>query len=84
MSRIAKCPPAWLAVETVDEGHFSLESDAWSLAVTIWELFSRCETTPYEKEGWEGMQIFENLEKLNILPNNIRPSLPSIHQNGEK
>jgi len=56
-------PLPWLAVETVEEGHFSLESDAWSLAVTIWELFSRCETTPYEKEGWEGMQIFENLEK---------------------
>lgn len=44
---IPKISTRWLAPECVERFEFSEKSDVWALAVTIWEIFTSC-NTPYE------------------------------------
>ena len=39
-------PIRWMATETF-YGKFSVKSDAWAFGVTVWEVFSLCQTVPY-------------------------------------
>lgn len=42
-----KVPIRWLAPETLEEGVFSMKTDVWAYAVTLWEIFTRCQSDPY-------------------------------------
>ncbi|EFP12515.1 hypothetical protein CRE_29498 [Caenorhabditis remanei] len=42
-----KVPIRWLAPETLEEGVFSTKTDVWAYAVTLWEIFTRCQSDPY-------------------------------------
>ena len=53
-------PIRWMAPESVFEGRFSHKTDAWSLAVTIWEIFYFCKEKPFSKLS--DTQLIENLQ----------------------
>lgn len=50
MSADKKVPFAWCAPESLRKRQFSHTSDVWSLAVTLWELFT------YGEEPWCAMR----------------------------
>lgn len=39
-------PIRWMATETF-YGKFSVKSDAWAFGVTVWEVFTLCQSVPY-------------------------------------
>ena len=41
-------PIRWMATETY-YGKFSVKSDAWSFGVTVWEIFTLCQSLPYSE-----------------------------------
>ncbi|XP_050840382.1 epithelial discoidin domain-containing receptor 1 [Serinus canaria] len=43
----ALLPIRWMAWESILWGTFSPASDAWALAVTLWEVLTRCREQPY-------------------------------------
>lgn len=42
-----KVPIRWLAPEVLEEGVFTTKTDVWAYAVTLWEIFTRCQSDPY-------------------------------------
>uniref|UniRef100_A0AC34F652 Uncharacterized protein n=1 Tax=Panagrolaimus sp. ES5 TaxID=591445 RepID=A0AC34F652_9BILA len=54
-------PIRWMAPESIFEGRFSHKTDAWSLAVTIWEIFYFCKEKPFSKLS--DSQVIENLQE---------------------
>jgi activated CDC42 kinase 1 len=50
MSAHSKVPFAWCAPESLRRRQFSHASDAWSMGVTLWEIFS------YGEEPWCAMK----------------------------
>lgn len=41
-------PIRWMATESF-YGKFSVKTDVWSYGVTLWEIFTLCQTTPYDE-----------------------------------
>ena len=58
-------PPELFRVKTGEMSlHFNFNSDIWSFAITIWELFTKCKILPYK----------------NIKTENFKFSIESAHQ----
>src|SRR5690625_945485 len=51
-------PFAWTAIECFENLHYTTKSDVWSCGVLMWELFTRCQTRPYDSMSPEGVVIF--------------------------
>ena len=58
-------PWKWMALEFLKEEFFTLTSDVWSFAVTVWEIFS-LGRSPYGPQGFN--EILEQLENGYRLP----------------
>ncbi|KZC04736.1 Discoidin domain-containing receptor 2, partial [Dufourea novaeangliae] len=56
-----KIPLRWMAWEAVILSTRSCQADVWSFAVTIWEIFTNCEDTPYSDLTAE--QVVENCSR---------------------
>ncbi|ULU10125.1 hypothetical protein L3Y34_014447 [Caenorhabditis briggsae] len=70
-----KVPIRWLAPETLEEGVFSTKTDVWAYAVTLWEIFTRCQTDPYP--GLTNQQA-KDLIRGDALPMNPPEGTPPI------
>lgn len=70
-----KVPIRWLAPETLEEGVFSTKTDVWAYAVTLWEIFTRCQTDPYP--GLTNQQA-KDLIRGEALPMNPPEGTPPI------
>uniref|UniRef100_A0AC34R5L9 Protein kinase domain-containing protein n=1 Tax=Panagrolaimus sp. JU765 TaxID=591449 RepID=A0AC34R5L9_9BILA len=51
-----------MAWESVFEGRFSHKSDAWALAVTLWELYSECREKPFQNLA--DSHVIQNLQSV--------------------
>lgn len=51
-------PIRWMAIESLNTGIF--ETDAWSLATTIWEIFELCAQRPYSQLN--DLEVLNNLQ----------------------
>lgn len=48
-----KLPVKWMAVESLEKGHYSSKTDVWSYGVLLWELLTRG-VTPYpDVDNWD-------------------------------
>ncbi|XP_031434447.2 tyrosine-protein kinase Mer [Clupea harengus] len=56
--RIAKMPVKWIAVESLADRVFTVKSDVWAFAVTMWEIATRG-MTPYP--GVQNHEIYDYL-----------------------
>ncbi|XP_072292604.1 tyrosine-protein kinase Mer [Eucyclogobius newberryi] len=56
--RIAKMPVKWIAVESLADRVFTVKSDVWAFAVTMWEIATRG-MTPYP--GIQNHEIYDHL-----------------------
>lgn len=41
-------PVRWMAPESLNSGKFSRKSDVWMFGVTVWQVLTSCDQTPYE------------------------------------
>ncbi|XP_037051483.1 receptor-like tyrosine-protein kinase kin-16 [Bradysia coprophila] len=53
-------PWRWMAVESLCSREFSTKTDVWSYAITLWEMFTLCET-PFQDFNWS--EEFVNMIK---------------------
>jgi hypothetical protein len=49
-----------MAYESIAMNSFTSQSDAWSLAITIWEVFNLCRERPYSHLS--DIEVLQNLE----------------------
>ncbi|KAI6173513.1 hypothetical protein M3Y98_01089400 [Aphelenchoides besseyi] len=59
-------PLRWCAPEVVQSNAFTHRSDVWSLGITLWELFSACQTQPYA--DLNNLTVFKCLENSLTIP----------------